>query len=265
MTRIKWVAMCLVSLVAVGAVGVSSAGAALPELGRCEKVAPKSGRYVRGCVKEMPGAGNYEWMSGPGANKKFRGSTQESATFETANKSNKITCLGGFWSGEFTSSKTLTLKMGFVPCEDSKGQLCQTVRPKTGEIETETLEGEWGYIKSGAQPIVGLDLKHSPLIATFECGEFPVETEETTVTLEGSVIGRMMEMVDKMSPEWKSLYRVKKGKSQQYEQFEGGPTDTLTANFTFVSVGGVKKVSEPIALITTIETANEEPLEVKAK
>jgi hypothetical protein len=79
------------------------------------------------------------------------------------------------------------------------------------------------------------------------------------------VIGQIAGMVNKMSPEWKSIYRGNKKGKQQYEQFEGGPKDTLTANFTFVSAGGVQKVSEPIALITTMVTANEEPLEVKAK
>lgn len=162
MTRIKWVAMCLVSLVAVGAVGVSSAGAALPELGRCEKVAPKHGRYAYGCVREMPGAGRYEWMPGPGAKKKFKGSTEESATFETANKSNKITCANGFWEGEFTTSKTLTLKMGFVPCEDSKGQTCQTVRPKTGEIELKRLKANGDTSNLADSPSSGLTSNTRP-------------------------------------------------------------------------------------------------------
>jgi hypothetical protein len=245
---------CMLAVIAVSAVVAATASAALPELGRCVKVAPKTGEYTgASCVNA--GKGAWDWLPGPGALKKFTG-TGEATTLETVGKV-KIECTASSFAGEYTGAKTATVTITFVGCTNSvTKKLCGST-VKEGEFETQPLEGEIGFIKDVTPIVAGLDLKKAPLVATFECGKLPEAV--TLGTLEGSVIGalkRFNRMVEEQSLTYKAL-----GGKQVPEQFEGGTKDTLTMKL----VTGLTTTTEEAGLKAKVEIANEEPMEIKVK
>src|ERR1700682_3211521 len=261
MKRAKILGLCLIAVLTGSAIASAAASAALPEFGRCVKVTtPHTGAYKgNNCLIPAGGTGAYNWEPGPGAAKKFEGAG-ETATLETVGKQ-KIQCGGSTFTGEYTGAKTETVTLNLINCADvSTAQLCQSNPVKEGEIETPVaLEGELGFIVGGEKPTVGLALKHSPTIVTFECGKLP----ETTIVhgaLEGSVISKIMP-IDRMVKEFKQTYRTSAGK-QIPQQFEGGAKDTLTLTL----VSGLTKTTEEAGLKNKLVTEeNEEALEIKAK
>ncbi len=247
----------MVVVIAVTAMA-AAAVAAPPEFGRCVEVAPKTGEYRDGkhCLKPAPGVGKYNFSSGPGAKKKFTG-TGGAITLESAKKV-QVTCAGSALAGEYTGAKTLTANVTLSGCEEPATlRKCQTAAVKMGEIEGPGLEGELGYIATGAKPVVGIDFKHSPDLFTFECGQ-PRE-EITLVTVEGSVIATV-KPVNVMTEEFKLLVKAKNGK-QIPEQFEGASKDTLVENFTT----GLTKTTESAVLNSKVPVLikNEEPIEIR--
>jgi len=256
MKRTGTIVIYVLAALAASAVGAVTAVAAAPELGRCVQVAPRTGEFGGHCIiKAAAGRGRYDWLPGPGEKKKFVGSG-EATTLETVGKV-RIECTASEFNGEYTGAKTAAVTVIFVGCADPAKQLCESNPTKIGEIETLSLEGEIGFIRGGEKPVVGLDLKKSPVMATFECGKLP---EVPVVgTVEGSVIGTLKPF-DKMTEESMLTYKAVLGK-QVPEQFEGGAKDTLTTTL----ISGLTKTTEESALRANVAVANEEPLEIKAK
>jgi hypothetical protein len=231
-------------------------GAALPSIGRCVRATPKkTGEWVFDhCVNFAHGKGAFNFLPGPGAKKQLTGSLGP-VTLETTAKA-KITCSAGTGQGEYTGVKALTITLTLTACErTSSHQPCQSVGGPTGRIVTSALEGEVGFISSGATTSVGLDLRSEPALAAFECASTgPTGKELLTVT--GSVIGQVKKF-DEMVSSFTVTFKLVKGK-QSPERFEGGPNDTLTTAI----VGGATEAS---GLTATLTLANEERLEIKAK
>jgi len=264
MKRIKMGGALVVALV-VSIAAATSASATLPELGRCVAVEKGTGEYFgAACVKPASGKGNHNWLPGPGPNKKFVGSAGP-VTLETVGGYG-IVCSSGELTGEYTGPKTESVTLALVGClEKVTERKCETLPIKEGEIETVGVEGEVGFIKGGATPRVGLDLKPAAPI-TFECGTGP--EVHTFLSLEGSVIG-LIKPATSMRSFFRAFFTASHG-IQNPEQFEGGVKDTLTLQRTTAPAGpiteqagltiiGIEEV--PKALI--IE--NEEPIEIKAK
>ena len=276
MAMVSWLCAGLGACALVGAVA-PAASATLPELGRCVPVeGVKEGKKTvyhgnysnKGCTREKPGAGRYEWSAGPGAEKTFSGAgSAEAATLETAD-GRQVACGVGRSEGEYTSASTETLTFTLNNCEETAMHVpCQSfnpeekeVKPIEGTIKTLPLEGELGFIANGAKPTVGWAIKP-------EIGSYLVELEcgtttglGTQVLLEGSFITRLRRPLDKMAEEFHQRYAAIDGK-QTPEQLEGGTTDTLTASF----VTGLEKTSESIGYIANEELYVEEPIEIKAK
>jgi len=170
--------LCLVALLVCSATAAATATAAeyevegLPEFGRCVPASPpKSGEYFGArCIKPAAGKGSYNWLPGPGAKPKFE-ATASLTKLETVGKY-AIACSSGSYLGEYKTPKTVSLTIGLVGCLDQQtGKKCQTNPAKEAEIET-TVPGELGFIKGGAKPQVGLDLKpEAPIL--FTCGSGP--------------------------------------------------------------------------------------------
>lgn len=247
--------------VALAAVGVAGASAAVPELGRCEPAPGKTGEYAgKSCVGVATNKkGAYNFVPGPGPKPKFEGTTAEVPVLEMPKL--KIICSAGTFNGEYTGAKTASVTVDLIGCTNAASKKkCQSNPAKEGEIETPApLEGELGFIKSTIPRQVGLDLKRSPSLVAFTCGE-PFELPEATGTVEGSVIGRVVP-VNSMREELKLKYKTAGGK-QVPEQFEGGPKDTLTVKL----VSGLTTTTEEAALnAKLVEVLNEEAMEIKAK
>lgn len=269
MRLIRLTGLCLVAVVMTGAVAAASASAVLPELGRCVKLTgvKEGGKTVykgnyrgRTCTTVSPAKdGKYEWSPGPGALKKFTGEFEE-VILTPVNK-DTITCGVGTSTGEYTGPKTQTATITLINCENTAHIGCQTIGAILGEIKSQPLNGELGFIVGGAVPKAGLDLKPATgeIFAALECGGEGHGTGTQTL-LEGSLIGQIMP-IDRMTSGFKVKYKTSGGK-QSVEKFEGGAKDTLTAT----TIGPLlEKISEETTLTGTHTVANEEPLEIKAK
>jgi hypothetical protein len=233
-------------------------GPALPALGRCVKSAKKAGEWKGAlCVVEADGKGNHDWLPGPGAKRGLTGQLG-AITLETTAHA-KVTCASGSIQGEYTGPKALTMTITLQGCErPATHEPCQSLAEPSGEIVTSTLEGGLGFIVGGAKPSVGVDLKHEPSLASFECASSGLGGKEL-LTLEGSVIGPV-KRIDKMASSFTISFKAVSG-LQQPERFEGGLKDTLVTNV----VAGTEKTSEQTGLTATATISNEEPLEIKAK
>lgn len=231
-------------------------GAALPSLGRCVKAVPKkTGEWhSTHCVSYAHGKGNNNFLPGPGARNKFTGSTG-SVTLETVGAA-KITCASGSATGEYKGSKSLTVTLTLSGCQRaSDHEPCQSVGAASGQITSEALEGELGFIATGKKTKVGLDLKHESQLASFECTSSGLPGKEL-LKLEGSVIGPIAK-IDEMVNSFTVTFQQDAG-HQLPEQFENTAPDTLTTN----TIGGS---TEQTGLAATLTLKNEEPLEIKAK
>lgn len=267
MIRRGTVGLCVVALLAIAGVGAASASAAeyelrnLPEFGRCGTAVAKTGEYNgKNCIAHKAAGGNHSFLPGPGAKKKFT-AFGEGIALETTGKTT-IECGGAEETGEYnTNPKTETVTVNLIGCVNETTQLtCQSNPLKTGEIESQALEAEIGFIKGGSKATVGLDLKaKAPATAlfTFECGKLPESIQ--LVTVEGSVIAQITKL-NKPVEEFKTVYKELAGK-QSVQQFEGGPKDTLTATI----VTGLSSTKEEAGFRGSFEILNEELLEIKAK
>jgi hypothetical protein len=267
MRQIRLLGACVAAVAAVSMLATAAASAALPELGRCEKVGTGGAYKYKNCIiPSSEGKGAFEWSPGPGAKPKF---TAETGTvfLETVGHA-KVTCTFGTVSGEWTGPKTANVNLSFSACQNSAKKTCQT-SPTTGaSIQTEQpLTGELGFIHGGEKPTVGLDLKATApatTLLTFTCGGPPEAALPETWTVEGSVIGPVKG--NGMILNRKLFYKATGGK-QNPEQFEGGPKDTLLTN----RITGLEPPKSEQAGLTIngpekpyITAEGEEPLEIKA-
>jgi len=186
MKRIKMGGAFLIVALVMSMAATASASASLPEFGRCVPSEAKKGEYFGNrCIKPAGGKGYYNWLPGPGENKKFAGSIGP-VKLETVGGYG-VVCSSGDFTGEYTGPKTESVTLALVGClEKVTERKCETLPIKEGEIETTPIEGSVGFITGGEKPRVGLNLKPAAPI-TFECGT-GLEVH-TFLSLEGSVIG----------------------------------------------------------------------------
>jgi hypothetical protein len=226
-----------VALVLMGLATAAGAGAAVPEWGRCVKVATGSkGAYTGAtCVTHATKVpGKYEWKALTSEEKDTFTGTAEEVTLSTVGRL-PVKCTLANISGEYKGPKTASVKVEFQGCVNAEGKDCTGVTtPQTkSEIETLPLEGELGYVRdeevNGRLFVqTGLLLKPtSPLTEwiTYECGS-PLET----FALEGGVIGKLSPF-DKMTTASNLVWTVSKG-VQKPESFAGGANQTLKTKVT---------------------------------
>jgi hypothetical protein len=233
-------------------------GPPIPSLGRCVKVTNRTGEYRGGkCLMLANGSGNYNWLPETGGATSLSGHLGSVVLETTAGK--RITCSSGSSQGQYTGAKTETVTVTLDGCERPSGHdACESLGSPSGEIVTGALEGELGLIAAGKKPVVGLDLKRQPNLASFECASAGVGGKEA-VLLEGSVIGSVKK-VDTMASQFTETYSAKGGR-QIPEQFESGLKDTLTTS----TVNGLEKAAEQTGLTVVMTATNGQPLEIKAR
>jgi hypothetical protein len=242
------------------------AQAALPEIGRCVKVAfTKEGKEkiyhghyeAKDCIEENPLPpesvnGQYEWLPGPGANSTLSTSSGKT-TLQTVGGA-AITCSHSTGSGQYTGLKTATATITLTGCQVAASkQACQSSGAGAGEIVTSPLAGELGFIEDAYEGedlhvSVGLDLKHAPTLLSAECGG-------EALSVAGSVIAPISSL-DKMATSFTLKFKAAGG-IQQPEQFEEEPKDTLLSTLGAGS-------PEQAGLTSTGKIKNGEKLEIKA-
>lgn len=244
--------------------------AGLPELGRCVKVARRTGGYAnKKCVKSSPvGKGSFAWETGPGAENKFAGVLDEpEPVLETVGKA-KISCSSGNFTGEYLNGKEEKLSISLQGCEEGT-KPCQSDPVKAGVIEGEA-EAHLGFISGGTstKPRVGWDITKEGTIFTYECGSAEKLEVPVLSTMDGSVIGQV-KPYDTMTKEFLVKFTAAAGK-QNPEKLEGGVpdvlfTDTPTAD-TNEQTGLTATDEQESGLGEVLEKPeNQEPLEIKAR
>lgn len=271
--------LLVLATVSAFAIGAGGANAALPEIGRCVKVAPTleghkktyAGKFTNAkCTSESAkGAGKYEWEAGAGESNSFESpGTLEPVTLETTG-AKKIACSNSKTVGEYTSGTQEKLELSLYGCKEvSSGESCQSLRPEEkpplpeeGTIIAKPLTGELGFIAKGSKPVVGWD--YAPAsegkLLEFECGK--TAGLGTKVSIEGSFIGQVRKPLDKMSEEYFLRYEQKAG-HQAPEMFEGAAKDTLSATFLTSSL---QSTTEQLGYeAAQEEQSTAEALEIKA-
>jgi hypothetical protein len=202
--HVRTLGLCLVAVLAVAAVVLSSASAKTPEWGKCESVGAGNGKYSANCTTKAKGGG-YEWVKGKSLkNIPFTGHNVGSggvlwAYFEECHvdgkpvnepKSRKqcveeggevlehskipvqVECEAESNTGE-TSGKDLlvNVQVTFTGCAVVGVFPCVQPGGASGEIKVNSLKGQLGYINQ-TEKKVGVLLepveKHG-LFAQFEC------------------------------------------------------------------------------------------------
>jgi phospholipase C len=235
----------------------------LPELGRCVKAQlgadkARHGRYAgpECTVKSASGTGEYEWLSGS-ANDQLQ-STGGTATLETPAHS-PISCAAQTGTGKLVGAKAAQLQITLTGCKGEGGSDCRSEGASAGEITTNVLRGELGFIRNrviGARLVVsvGLELKGAGpdlALAAFQCGEAPAQK----VLVQGGLIGAVTPH-DAATTTSTLTYRSINSR-QRPERFEGGLPAASRASFA-----GSK--SERSGLTTQATLTSPERLEVKA-
>jgi hypothetical protein len=261
MKRMRMVGLAALAVLALSAVESAAASAAPPEFGRCVKAVGRTGQYTGPACLALAagGKGLYNWFPAPGPSPKFSG-TGEGTALETEGNKRRIECGGSTFNGEYTGPKTEKVTVDLIGCTETKSKLpCESNPANEGEIETpQPLEGELGFIKTGTSPVVGLDLKHEPVLVAFECAKLG-ELSKLHGTIEGSVIAPI-KRINIMVSEFTMAYKSTAGK-QAVQSFEGKPKDTLTTKFLVETT----PVTEVTALKGLVTEENVEPLEIKAR
>jgi alpha-tubulin suppressor-like RCC1 family protein len=235
-----------------------------PELGRCVRVA-RPGAYrgmdARCVALTRMHKGNFEWLPGPGSNPKFTEHLMH-PELETIGR-NKLDCQTAVFQGEYTGPKTETIThTRLAGCLDVALDMgCQTNPLEEGVIEASLrLEGDLGFIASGARPKVGWEVTPKPpatSLISFECGSGATVVAEV---LEGAVVGRVSP-VNRMVSAFELQYRQSKGR-QIPEFLAGSERHVLTLAATAL-MG--ETTSEQAGLRTGGDLSGEEALEIKAK
>jgi len=251
MKDVRTLALCVLAIFAMCAVTAACASAALPELGRCEKVAKGTGEYKAAtCTGGIILTGSYDWH--PGAVKPMFVSGGGATTLETTGGV-KIACKAVADEGSYGTPKAVSALIRFLGCEDTAiGGPCENTSAG-GEVVA-FMAGEFGFITNTIKVVsVGLALAPRERI-TFRC-QGPRGNAE--FALLGSVIARATP-IDKMTSTFTLKYAASKGK-QKPAKFEAGPKDTpLLENL-------ITKTVEEAGLTGTDSLSNAQPLEIKAK
>jgi hypothetical protein len=239
---------CLAALLVMGVVGVASAWASAPEVGRCLKVAAGTGKFSSGTCTAEKAKGSYEWTP-TGGKLKFK-TAGGVGTLETINGT-AVGCNTEESGGEFNSPKTVTgIVVRFTGCHSSNFK-CGTAGSAEGEIVTNPLEGRIGIekrvFKEGKEVPksnkIAFDLFPTPedngLYVTFNCGV------SIHATVAGSVLVHIP-VTNKMLFTETLKYAAKRG-HQTPEHFEGEPNDVLIATFN-----EKKEEQSGITLISTM-------------
>lgn len=235
MNRITYIALCMLASCVASTSLAASASAGEPawwECARAAKVGRKfTGRYTnRNCSSEATqreieeGKTNKyefrEWDKAPGEVKAFKGKGG-SVDLEERGVGG-ITCEANSNTGEVTGPETVgNVVVHFSGCYLNHAP-CQSKGAKTGEMVTNKLNGELGYINS-SEHRVGEDMTAAPpnlYLIEFYCSEL-------NVRVGGSVISEVARSAyNKFSKSVTLIFNAPAGR-QEVQNFEGFPKDTM--------------------------------------
>ncbi len=256
MKRLRTTALCLVATFALSAIAAQAASAAEPAVYECAVAKTETVTYRKKPTKppitktvntgnyknstcskpytkdkvrikgEQPGheagpEGPYQLQEFSKASSPFAG-TGGGANLEVIGVGG-ISCTHNSDSGEFTGPKTVgKIKVTFTGCE-FESKKCQGDAPAAaheGEILTNNLVGEVGYVNKGEKKVGGLFKPETGLYFTeFNCGELKFRVS-------GGVIGNVTSTINAFTNSVTLDFKESAG-IQNPLRFEGGLEETL--------------------------------------
>jgi hypothetical protein len=259
MTRIKFLGLAAVVVVAALGVLASSAGATTPAWFECAKAPSKNGKFNdKACTqKNETSTGKYELQEGVGKDKAFKGKgAAAKLEVETPYGNFPINCGQASTGGKpAPPNKETEVSFAFKKCE-FESQSCKTPGGKKGEIKGSGLVAELGDVEpeeGKTPPAVGLKIvnpggEKEPL-ASFECGEGEKAGFVKKSLLLGSVIGVVEKDVNVISKEQTLTYKA----LAQFKEHEfGGKKYKPLVNIVGFS-SEVEKIEECAGLECTEE------------
>ena len=242
--------------------GPPPASAALPELGRCSKVARHTGSFEARCRGPATPHGNFEWL--PGAVRgRFTLSAGVVDLYESQASYPNLTCSGASGSGEYVGGSeeletiSLTGCQGVVPRDEH----CESAGAQPGEIHTSLLRGLYGFI---AAPEVGVTLEPAfgDVFAEFACEREEGEPVGEEVLVTGSVIAPtrpVSQMASAFTRRYLTAGGILRRPDQVPERLESGARHVL-----FSARAAIDPLGTEAGLTGTFTVANEERLEIRA-
>jgi hypothetical protein len=286
MKHLRVVGLSLAAL-AASAMLCASASAALPEWGKCVKLA--KGKYTNAaCTGAKTKNGGYEWDHGTTAIEK-RGFTSSGGEAELRTTEGIATdCTSETTTGELSGFKGVSdVEVTFQGCHANLAGLVCTggeieefeegyIKEKPGEIKTRELKGTLGYIegKGTEKPVVGISLtpeSKKGLFAQFICGGvLVVRVGAKPRKGGGDSIISPIEPVNQMGSTATQTYTQQQECEEEVchgtgvqipTSFEGGKPDVLETEISD-NFGGTEW-AQSAQTLTTINTLEEE-VEIKA-
>lgn len=223
MTRMRIMGLCLLAALTVSAVVAVSASAAEPAFYECVKQA--GGKYEKKCVTGK-GKGGYELVEGFGKGKEIKGTSGVATLHTPAADNAEITCASSkdvaYLNGVKTEDKIVVTYAG---CQLAGIKCTGGPKAKTGDIITNSLKGEIGYIsKSPLKVGILISPESGPYLAEFNC-------EATTVKVKGGAIGELSP-INKFSKTSEENFNVNGSGEQEFKGFEGKTNDFLEAEIS---------------------------------
>lgn len=272
MKRLTIAGLCLVAVFAISAtVAAASASAAEPSVWQCAKTAKVEKKYTghysgKKCEADTyhaEGGQTYEleeWnLAGKkGKSKAFKGKGG-GANLEIIGVGG-VTCTKNSDTGEFTGPKTVgKIKVTFTGCE-FQSKKCQGDQPKAskeGEILTNNLVGEVGYINKAEKKVGGLFKPETGLYFTeFNC-------QILKFRVHGGVIGEVTSTINAFTTSVTLDFKESAG-IQNPLSFEGGPEELLLSEEGGIGEWPVEGESEYQSGQAMETTNTGETLELKA-
>jgi hypothetical protein len=236
MKRMRILGLAILAVFALGAIVASAASAVEPGWYECAKN-KESGKLEKGCAKEG-GKGGYEVKPGIGKGKAFKGKGGE-AKLHTAipGKGDIPVECAGFKDEGHAALPNLQVKVvaKFSKCKFA-GLPCQS-GTKSGEIVTNSLAGELGYV-SKSPLVVGASLYAETEPGAGKEAEFTC-TGAAKIRVHGGVIGTQEGDINAFSKTSTIDYDTAeaelipgfKSVINEDTKFEGGPFTVLLTEF----------------------------------
>jgi len=216
------------------AVSVAGASAAEPAFYECKKLAKNAeGKYEGGYTSKTCSEtsatheGKYELKEGIGTKTTVKG---KSGHAELESSLGSVSCTSSKSIGVLQSPTHIgEVHVAYKGCT-AGGKKCNSAGAKAGSIETNTLQGDLGYLNKAAHEVGVLITPVSTVnLAEFNCEGLQIETK-------GGVIGQATP-VNEFTKLGELTFRKSGSATQEFRKFEG-ETATHELETTFVGIGG---------------------------
>ena len=181
MVRVRMLCVCVVAMLAVGAVTAASASAEAPEFGRCVKKAKAegSGYSDSGCTSAVSSGAKFEWIPGPGPKAHF---TSVARFVPTQNFKR---CVNALSDEELAAAKEAQATLAETEGHTEEAEKLRA-EAKTLREEAEALRAKAGLTKEQCEKVIVEEESKEPVVlettsgSRIECSGLSASGEYST-------------------------------------------------------------------------------------